>query len=377
MSGIVCIHCGYGRVRFVRHMTNTDKFTCPKCGKNTIVGRDNSPIIRRRHHPRRIPGQNLDCEGNLMTDGKIRFTAFNHQHKADKFLEALKENNYKQLDCTNGFGGIRFVLTDTDILGRRVRLEKIRAHGVQHFFVYPHAARPDLVNDIYKEWAFTTAHFVSAPGHVDVMRRFGYSRPLEVVGWSLCPIKKFSPRPEPRKVLFAPIHPRCSVDDQRVNRAAFQKLEKLARADKIELTVRFINSLPGSGLNRIEHPNIIYTNGAMNQSYTQIDEADIVVAHQSFLYLAVARGVPSISMATDLPTHVQMRRKPVVWARNWKKYEHLIAFPYDILQVKDRDLFDVMGEIVQCDEKVLDWKRRMIGSPFNKKRFVQKLEKYL
>jgi len=299
---------------------------------------------------------------------------FNHQNKAGKFISALDED-YLRMDCHRHYHGIKMVLSDTDTLGRRFKLEHIRRSGVGVFFVYPHAARPDLVNDIYKEWAFTTAHFVSAQGHIEIMESFGYSRPLEVVGWSLCPIRKFTPKKEPRKVLFAPIHPRCAKVDQDVNLVTFQRLEKLAKADDIKLTVRFINDLGKSGLQKVEHPNIEYTPGAMNQVYDQIDEADVVVGHQTILYLAVARGVPAVSMATDMPTHVQLRNKPVLYARNWKKYEHLVAFPYDILQA--RDSLGLLRKAVSCDEEIADWRRRMIGSPFRKDRFLEKVQKYL
>jgi superfamily II DNA/RNA helicase len=39
-----------------------------------------------------------------------------------------------------------------------------------------------------------------------------------------------------------------------------------------------------------------------------------------------------ITAGETMPTHVQMRQRPVLWAKNWKKYESLIRFPYDILE---------------------------------------------
>jgi len=175
-------------------MTNTVKYFCSQCKKFTIIAKENAIIPSNRSHQ-----ESVGCDG-LSMNGKRGYMAFNHQGKANRFIETLNSGGFKQLDCFRRYKGVSFVLTDTDIGGRRYKLEHMRNSRVPRFFVYPHAARPDLVNDIFKEWAHTTAHFVSAQGHVEVMEAFGYSRPIEVVGWSLCPIKPFTPRKEPRNV---------------------------------------------------------------------------------------------------------------------------------------------------------------------------------
>jgi len=366
-----CQFCNSPKLRFLRSMTNVDKYHCRDCKKTNFVPRDRSEIRipRRPAHPSRPPVVPVEYTA---------FACFNHQGKADKFIDAINRGGkYHFVDGFN-YPGTLFVLTDTDMGGRRFKLDKMRNHGTKVFFVYPHAARPDVVNDIFKEWHYTTAHFVSAQGHVEVMEAFGYSRPLEVVGWSLCPIRQFRPRNEPREVLFAPIHPRCSGVDQDVNRGTFERLARLAYDDDIHLTVRFVKNLGESGLEKVEHPNIRYTVGFMNNAFDQIDGADLVVAHQTFLYLAVARGVPAVAMATDMPTHIQHRRGPVMWARNWKKYEHLVAFPYDIMQCENKgQTLSLLRRAIQDDAEIADWKRRMIGSPFRRDRFLAKIEKYL
>jgi len=372
-----CSHCNHPRMVFIRRQVNTDKFFCRKCRKTTIVPIEHSSV------PERIAGtararDNIGCDGQSL-DGKTGFMCFNHQNKAAKFLDALNhEGKYTLLDCARHYKGVKFCLTDTDILGRRGKLEHMRSSGVGRFFVYPHAARPDLVNDAYPEWAFTTAHFVVTEAHAEVMRCYGYSRPLVPVGWSLCPQQEFKPRAAAYKILFAPIHPRCSEVDKEVNRETFKRLEGLAKAGDIHLTVRFVKSLPDSGLERVEHPNIEYTVGGMSQGYADIDNADVVIAHQTFKYLAVARGVPTIAMATGMPTHIQMLRHPVRWVRNWDKYIDLMKYPYDILDCPDRNsVLNMLCAVIQENDVVADWRRRMIGSQFRKDRFVEKLEAFL
>jgi hypothetical protein len=357
-----CQHCGSASIRFLREMTNVCKYWCRHCRKVSYIPRE--PLC---------PDAD-DCHSSSSTSTPA-FVAYEHQGKGRRFIDALRSYGYRHVNWGPHFRGVKFVLTDTDILGRRAKLERIKQSGVGAFFVFPHAARPDLVNDIYQEWAHISAHFVVSDGHAQVMRAFGYSRPLVPVGWSLCPIRPFRPRPDPYRVLFAPIHPRCSPVDQQVNQTAFGRLEKLARAGDIHLTVRFIQPLSGSGLERVEHPQIEYTVGNMDQGYRQIDEADVVVAHQTFAWLAVARGTPTVMMAEEMPTHVQLRRRPVQYVKNWKRYEHLLRYPLDLFDA--RDPLAMLREAAECDRSIADWRRRMIGSPFRPDRFVRKLEQFL
>jgi len=377
-EGMRCPNCDRANLRFVRRMTNVDKYICKNCKKVTIVPIHESPVPDRVSGRHRFVHDDTGCDGQIM-NGRIGFMCFDHQGKANKILEALNHNGkYLKLDCHRRYKGLAFVLTDTDIMGRRFKLNHMRNSGVGRFFIYPHAARPDIVNDIYREWEFTSCHFVTTEGHAEIMRLFGYSRPMMSIGWLLCPQKQFRPRKDPINILFAPIHPRCSKVDQDVNKAAFKRLEKLAKAGDINLTVRFIRSLADSGLEVVEHPNIKYTVGYMNQGYDQIDNSDVVVAHQTFLYLAVARGVPALGMAETLPTHIQIRGKKPIYAPRWNNYVHLLRYPYDILEAGNNgQVVKMLQKVIRQDNAVDEWRRRMIGQTFRADRFLKKLEQYL
>jgi hypothetical protein len=114
----------------------------------------------------------------------------------------------------------------------------------------------------------------------------------------------------------------------------------------------------------------------MDQNYEQIDNVDVVIGHQTFAWLAVARGVPTVMMAErDLPTHVQPRTKPIQFVKHWYKYVDLIAYPLDILECTDT--LGLLRRVVTTDEDIRDWRRRMIGYPFRPDRFLGALEKYL
>jgi hypothetical protein len=303
----------------------------------------------------------------------VRYVAFDHQGKAAAYLQAL--DTIHQRTEIGGDPAPDFVIADNDVRGTRSKLERLRRKGARYFFLYPHAARPNLANDIRSIWQHTTASFVAASGHKEIMQTYGYDKPIHVVGWHLCPIRPFAPRENVKNVLFAPIHPRCAEIDKQVNVAVFQKLYDLAKRNKITLTIRFIKSLEQSGLYGVNHPNVIYTEGELTPSWSQIDSADIVVAHQTFAYIAVARGVPTLMMAEDMPAHLVPRANAVVNVRSWNKYSDRIAYPLDIMC--SHNTFGMMGKAIVDDSEIAEWRSRMIGNAFDGNLFLEIIDDYL
>ena len=377
-----CDYCGERRLFFVRRMTNVDKYLCKACKRPNYFSIRDSQGNMIPNPPSRVSrgAGARRVQRNAPIVERDSFVCYNHQSKGVAYVDALtKLTKYKYIDTAGEippyFRELSFVLTDSDILGRSHRLKAHKRHGAKGIFLIPHTARPNIVNDISGGCPDTTAQFVVSQGHIDVIRRYGYTKPMHAVGWSLCPIKEFKPRQAPRNIVFAPIHPRCSEIDKQANRDTFERLRKLAVNDTIKLTVRFINSLALSGLERVEHENITYVPGRMNQDYSQIDEADVVVAHQTYAWLAVARGVPTVMMAEDMPTHIEPRGKPVQYARNWDKYKDLLMYPLDILATKDT--LGLLTRATKSDKEISDWRSRMIGEPFDGKKFVDIIAGYV
>lgn len=301
------------------------------------------------------------------------YVIFDHQGKAETYLQGLPAWNW--LCEANEPHRVDFVLTDHAILGRANILREFKRFGTRRFFVYPHSARPNIVNDIADEWDGIDAHFIAASGHVEIMRSYGYKKPLHVVGWHLCPINNFQMRETLRTVLFAPIHPRCADVDKDVNRAVFDRLKTIALAGDVLLNVRYYRSLEESGITQIVHPNIKYRRGKLKPDWSQIDEADIVVAHQTFAWLAVARGIPTVMMAEDLPTHLMT--DPIRYAKNWDLYKDLLRFPLDILDCGPHETLDMLKRAQKRSKDVDEWKQRMIGFQFDQGQFINTLKGYL
>jgi hypothetical protein len=247
------------------------------------------------------------------------------------------------------------------------------------FFVYPHSARPNLFWDgIIPSWEGTSATLVTAPGHVDVLRAYGYKHDIHVCGWAYTPIKKFRPTSKPRTVLFAPIHPNKTnlLSDQykKINLATFEKLLKLQRKNEISLTVRHIRDLHANGLPQ-HLAGIRYIEGDTNLATNEIESHDVIVASQTFAFLSVALGRPTIMMGEDETPHNQKKLGDVKLVSNWSKYKSLIIYPLDILSFDDT--LRLIHTASADDDMIGPWKERMIGKPFNPSCVVTAVQSYL
>lgn len=307
--------------------------------------------------------------------GKTRkYLYFDHQSKGNAYIAALAD--YQKVPYSvNHDRDIYFVLTDHDVLGRGKKLDRIYANGCRRFFIYPHAARPNLYNDIYPERSYITAHFVVSPVHAQILRKYGYSLPIHDVGWHLCPIREFQPRKQVRNVLFAPIHPRCAEIDKQVNREAWGRLYSLAKDGIIDLTVRYIRTLEDSGLPPMQE-GVTYVKGELDQSYSEIDNADVVVGHQTIAWISVARGIPTVMMAEDMPSHqIKSGTPDHVYVKSWDKYKDLLMYPLDLL--KTNDTMEMLESAAICDMEIREWRENMIGRPFDQEKFLEILKSYL
>ena len=340
-----CIHCGSPTRQTGQTRYRTEHY-CPCCRRQFFIAAS-------------LPDEPRG----------ISFTYWNHQGKADKLIEALSPKYTP--DITEGARErARFMLTDNDVRGRVPQLERAKKLGVQSFLVYPHTARPSMINDNWPAWEGTAAQFVVNEYHAEVLRGYGYKKPLESIGWTLCPIREFRETPA-REVLFMPIHPRNAPIDRKVNKEAFDRLVALGGA--INLTVRYVGDLIDNGIPEVG--GVTYIQGRMNQNFAEIDAADVVVGHQTAAWIAVARGVPTVMMAEDMPTHFRTWANEYVNTKSWDKVSHLFRYPLDILA--EDDTMAILTRAARSDSEIADWRRRMIGEAFDPQRFVEIVERYL
>lgn len=345
-----CRYCVSGKAREIGETEYVYRYFCFVCRKAFEIEKPQPPKVK--DNP---------------------FICFNHQGKADALVNALAPKYKPLIETVYEGHRVHFVLTDSDIKGRQRQLGKIRDAGCNLFFVYPHAARPSMINDYYRRWDHTTAQFVVNEYHAEVLRVMGYDRPLIGIGWTLCPLREFQSKERARNVLFAPIHPRNAPQDRDVNARTFARLYPHALSGEINLTVRFVGDLLDNGLKR--EPGVSYVNGRMNQDYSEIDAADVVIGHQTVAWIAVARGAPTVMMGEDMPTHFRRVDQQYDDAKSWGKVAHLFQYPLDILA--EDDTMALLNRAVRSDAEIADWRTRMVGEQFDPLKFVEIIESFL
>lgn len=299
-----------------------------------------------------------------------------HQGKHRAYWDALKAHGWQSLSYTRA----DVALFDNDVgprgQGFRPELATLHERDVP-VFMYPHAARPALTWDMREPWPWTKAYFAIAEGHKEVMARYGYPFPVEVTGWTYCPILPFERCDEdvPR-VLFAPIHAesngymrKSAVD---ANRKVYADLVELAAWGAISLAVRHVGPLSRSRLERAA--DACYIAGRADGCYDDIENADVVIANQTYAYMAVAMGKPTVMfLDTERPCS-GASQSGMVYAQQWDAYREAMRYPFN---AEDGELMAMIRQACSQNSDVDLWKRRFIGEMFDPDEFVDRLERYL
>ena len=302
---------------------------------------------------------------------------FDHQNKSAAYKQALADAGYIFTDRLL-VNGLRFVLTDAD-WREHMMLDAAELHTP--VFLYPHAARPMVQYDGCVAPQLVRCMFTHAEGGREIMRKIGYPYPVEVVGWSYSDIRPFRPVADVKRVLFAPIHPNAngwlSEIDKQLNMETFSRLLKWCGEHGADLSVRYIMDPERCGLGeavQTHAPFVEWHAGKKNNSTADLQSADVVVSHQTFAYLAVALGVPTVMMGEDIPPRSGNSDESFRIVEHWDDYKADLMFPLDILAGDPDET--IRKACAGCPD-VEAWKTRFIGKPFNGPAFVERLESYL
>ena len=304
------------------------------------------------------------------------FRMSHHQNKENAFSEALRFRGWHESRYVRS-RDVRFGLFDADW-----RPADIEALNGAPYFLYPHAARPMVQYDgCVKPRSDCRAMFVSADAGLYLMEKIGYPCEVVKVGWTLTKIRPFQPKAEAKKIVFAPIHPNAngwlSEVDKDLNRKTYATLTKYAEETGASILVRFCRRIEDNGLGaEIEagHPNVIWKQASPDGSTHDITTADLVVAHQTFAYMAVALGVPTVMMGEDIPPRSGNSDAGFCFSEHFDDYKDYLMFPLDIL---NGDPAEIISRAISTGEDIADWRSRFIGEPFNAEFFVKSIEERL
>jgi len=304
---------------------------------------------------------------------KIRICrVFDHQHKSRAYREALADAGYYFTE-RHYCQGVKFFLSDAD--WREDMMDEARTKGIP-VFLYPHAARPMVQYDGCVEPKPVRCMFTQAPGGAELMKRIGYPNPVEVTGWAFSGVRPFRPAVSVKRILFAPIHPNgngyLNQVDKDLNARTLERLEAYCAETGAQLSVRLIGMPQHGGMKFGENTEVHA--GKKNNSSLDMETADVVVAHQTFAYIAVALGIPTVMMGEDVPPRSGNTEAGFCYVDHWDDYKDYLMFPLDIL---NGDPAEVIGKAVSTDEPIREWRDRFIGEPFDGPKFVKTLESYL
>ena len=274
-----------------------------------------------------------------------------HQGKSRGIAAALQREGWQ---CVPVGPPADVLLIDHDIdrPGYRDVIDYYKANGAK-IVLYPHGALPVCVWDGIIEPYPVDACLVIGTGHRDVMQAYGYPYPIHVIGWSFCEQRSFRSHPV-EQVLFAPAHPLGNgYLHQRYVTANQRAYHSLLRWD-VPLTVRHVGSLEMNGLWSVH--GVIYERGMMDTTLGSIDDHDLVVARDTFLSLAVARGVPAITFhQAPMTSDPEGPDEPEITVQNWDAYGSMLRYPYDLTDSYGRATSGWWPEMIS-------WRERFVGS---------------
>ena len=290
----------------------------------------------------------------------MKFYISHHQHKGKPIEMALRKEGWRA-----GVNNVDVALFDHAI--NREKPENGRALIKKYYddgaavLTYPHGATGAwwMDNDEYKTDNRLSGNLVIGEGHKHIEEIVQPNLNHYVIGWNFCPIEEFKKPKEIINILFAPIHASERTNNFReealdTNSRVFYKLLKLPI--KYKIIIRYLNPLNTIGLKNVSR--VILRHGNPDGSYSEIDNADIVIAEGTYMYLSVARGKPTIGINQHIPPRPNGYGSKSFKLNHWNDYEKYLAYPIDFDD--SDDLLELIN--LASNEEQSKWKSLFIGN---------------
>ncbi len=230
--------------------------------------------------------------------------------------------------------------------------------------IYPHGASFTMGHDLAGDPIKTDLTLVLGEGQKALLEAYDYPNPVEAIGWpwgGRGPVR--GPRTL-RRVLFAPLHPLGSgylrEDLAELNREAYEILLD----EGVELTVRHLGPLAQSGLKH--RPGVRYIEGQPG-TLAGIEDADVVVASQTFAARSLVAGWPVVMFATEREWRWESEHGlECRWATDWRHHASANAYPYQLTEGACQNAAE--------NPNVEAWKDRFIGPDWDPEAFTRLIE---
>lgn len=293
----------------------------------------------------------------------MRFWLYEFAGKETYLRQALYAAGHTQAERVDETD---LLLVDTDAAWAQPRPDMIQMakQAGAKVALYPHGGQPCcwMYDGIAEPNPDVDLRLEHGPGSLEIADLLGLDLRQQAPGWLYSPTQPFAPVSEPRKVLFAPLHPIIETIADEMNghdpAAAWnQRIYRELLALGYDLTVSVVGPAYRSGIwphpraTLVGNPRMLFTH-----TYEQIQAADVVVAAGTAAAAAVACGKPTVMFGQENFKDYVDGKYP--YATNPHLYRHLVRYPLD---ADDGDLDELIGRACAGDTGAAVWRARFIG----------------
>jgi len=295
----------------------------------------------------------------------MKFVVFDHEGKGLHLHQALLNQGHT---ASPTLEDADLLLLDCDWEWAHPRPELIAAAhnlGIK-VALYPHGGLPTtfIYDGLTQPDPLVSLRLEHGPGSLEIAEliRADHADDLnqEAVGWLYSPTLPYAPVEEPRRLLFAPMHPNIEALQKQINghdpapkmnQELYQQLLDL----DMDLTVSVVAPPWRNGL--YAHPKAKFIpNHEMDihHSVRLIAQADVVVATGTIAAAAVALGKPTVMFGQgDFTDYIDGAYRE---ADHASLYAGLCHYPYD---ADEADLGDLIQDACQWEAE--EWRQRWVG----------------
>lgn len=284
----------------------------------------------------------------------MRFHCLDVQHKARMLAHTLLQAGHEHVPAPQA--DVLLIDIDDPDAPMRSRLISQCSGAV---VLYQHGGIPSTYHGFYKPDERVHIQLVHGPGGARLARQLKLGRNVVTVGWSYSPTVVFKPIDAPRSVLFGPSHPYGSGRLEEHYKKLNGRVYQLLRKSGMDLRIQMFGTAAANGLPM----GVTGHRSTLMLDWSQIDQADLVVAEGTLACLALARGKPVITFGQQFePTdeHNRPSRGPVI---------RVPRYPVDIDDGPLDELVD--GACIGLGEA---WRRKFVGGPFDHETFLAAIE---
>jgi hypothetical protein len=127
--------------------------------------------------------------------------------------------------------------------------------------------------------------------------------------------------------------------------------------------VRHLMGLAENGIPWYE--GVKYVEARPNNTYEDIDEADLIIGVGTYAHLALARGKPTILYGQALIPHEAYQPGHFEAVQSWANYRDYMRYPFEWDEITDIS--------VVTRAPVNAWRKLFVGEPFQPAVFVELL----